>query len=103
MSEGLALEPMQPVHVADWARWRCEPRTLRHNPVGDLPADVLRARIDGWDGRLVDQGRREYRWVILREGSAVGTVAVDVPAFEWLVQPDETTRTRMVPVTHLRA
>jgi hypothetical protein len=80
MSGSLALAPMRPEHAELWARWRAEPITRRHNPVAEVPVEVLRARLTGWDGRLVDLGREEYRWVVLLGEEPIGTAALLAPS-----------------------
>jgi RimJ/RimL family protein N-acetyltransferase len=70
---------MRPEHAALWARWRAEATTRRYNPVSDASLATLRARLEGWDGRLEDLGRDEYRWVVLLEDEPVGTGALLKP------------------------
>ena len=44
--------------------------------LGPATLEQLQGRLRGWDGRLVDQGRDEYRYIILLGQEPIGTAAV---------------------------
>jgi len=61
--------------------WRAEAAARRFNPLEDTPLVHLRRRLDGWDGRLVDTRRDEYRWLVFAGDIPVGTAALMRPAW----------------------
>jgi RimJ/RimL family protein N-acetyltransferase len=64
------------MHAEVWGGWRDEATTRRYNPVGPATLEELKRRLVGWDGRLTDQGRDEYRYIVLADDRPVGTAAV---------------------------
>jgi RimJ/RimL family protein N-acetyltransferase len=81
MSASLSLVPMRPEHAELWAAWRAEPTTRRYNPVAESPLESLRVRLGGWDGRLIDLGREEYRYLVQLGTEPVGTAALLAPSW----------------------
>lgn len=61
--------------------WRDEVRAQRFNPLDQVTLQELRHRLSGWDGRLTDRRREEYRWVVLLGEEPVGTAALMKPAW----------------------
>jgi ribosomal-protein-alanine N-acetyltransferase len=77
----LRLTPAGSEHAELWMQWREEANARRYNPLDTVTLAELRRRLDGWDGRLTDRRRDEYRWIILRGETPVGTAALMKPAW----------------------
>lgn len=77
----LRLTPAGPEHAELWMRWREEAAARRFNPLDTVTLAELRRRLDGWDGRLTDRRRDEYRWIVLLGEEPVGTAALMKPAW----------------------
>lgn len=81
MNPLLRLIPAGPEHAELWMRWRDEPKAQRFNPLDTVTLAELRMRLTGWDGRLTDRRREEYRWIVLLGEEPVGTAALMKPAW----------------------
>jgi len=77
----MRLVPAGPEHAHLWLRWRDERAAQRFNPLDTMTLGDLRRRLDGWDGRLSDRRRDEYRWLILHGEEPVGTAALMKPSW----------------------
>ncbi|MBS2029586.1 MAG: GNAT family N-acetyltransferase [Deltaproteobacteria bacterium] len=77
----LRLVPAGPEHAGLWLRWRDERLAQRFNPLDTMTLSDLRRRLEGWDGRLTDRRRDEYRWLILHGEEPVGTAALMKPSW----------------------
>jgi [ribosomal protein S5]-alanine N-acetyltransferase len=79
--EPLRLVAAHPDHAELWAGWREERSAQRFNPLDVVTVPELRRRLDGWDGKLTNHRRDEYRWIIEQGDTPIGTAALMKPAW----------------------
>jgi ribosomal-protein-alanine N-acetyltransferase len=79
--ERLQLVPAEPSHAQVWWRWRQEESTRRHNPLDDISALELASRLTLMGGDLRDTSYAEYRWMVLLDAVAVGTISLSRPSW----------------------
>jgi ribosomal-protein-alanine N-acetyltransferase len=77
----LQLVPAQASHAPVWWRWRQEETTRRHNPLDDIGAAELASRLSLVGGDLRDRSYTEYRWMVLLDAEAIGTVSLSRPSW----------------------
>jgi ribosomal-protein-alanine N-acetyltransferase len=77
----LQLVPANPSHAQVWWRWRQEAATQRHNPLDDIDPTELASRLSLVGGDLRDKSFAEYRWMVLLDAKAVGTISLSRPSW----------------------
>ena len=78
---GLYLIPATPSHAELWWQWRQEEATQRFNPLDPISPKELAARLSVVGSDLRDPSHMEYRWMVMRNGQAVGTVSLSRPSW----------------------
>ncbi|MBC7543319.1 MAG: GNAT family N-acetyltransferase [Candidatus Sericytochromatia bacterium] len=77
----LQLIPAGPAHAEVWWRWRQEVDTRRFNPLDDISARELASRLSLVGSDLRDTSYAEYRWMVVHDAKAIGTVSLSRPSW----------------------